>query len=513
MSIEPNALAPNAKPKARLAMRIIALIAVLAGSIYGFSVYRHNADFEATDDAQVDADIVQISAQIPGTIKAVFVHDDEAVVAGQLLAQLSPTRYKLAVDQARANLAVAEADANAAGIEVRLTAATGKAEEMQALGGLNQANGGVALAETGITHAQADVNSAKVAEKISANESASARIELESAKLSAQRSAQQTLAANAALDAARSLVGSSATAVSSARTKLEISTQELRRAADLLAQGAISGRQLETFQNTEADAKASLDAANQQHDSALASVRQRQADLESAKVGERTASAAIRDAELKAQSATYRQSSSKSSTSAYASALNGAQRNLSVAAGRKIQSQGVVATSRTDAERVNLKRAATSQALAHVAQARAQLAQSELDLQHCRIVAPFSGHVGKKLVLPGTVVQAGSPVMSVINVNTVHITANFKETQVARLKAGQVVMIDVDGLPTHEFHGTVVTTSPATGAAFALLPPDNANGNFVKVVQRVPVNIALDPDDRETFLHVGMSASVKVKVR
>ena len=494
-------------------MRIVALAAVLGGAAYGFTVFRRLADFESTDDAQVDADVVQVSAQVSGTVKSVYVHDDENVTAGQLLVTLDPARYKLAVDQAKANLAIALADAKTAGIDVTLTAATGKADEVQAAGGIDQAVGGIGVAAAAVTKAQADLQSAKVAQTIADTDFATYDIAVETSRLALNRSHQQTLSAKAGLDVSNAAVASAQTTLASAKTKHEITAKELSRARDLLSQGAISGRQLETAENSEADAMSALDAAKQQYDSALATVRQRSADYEAARVSEQSAQAAIRQAELQRQSAALRKHTARTAVDSSLSMVNSASRNVSVARGKKLQSQGVLATAKTDVEKVNLKKATVGQMEARVQQAQAALAQAELDLQHCKIVAPFSGHIGKKLILPGTVLQSGAPVLSVVNYNTLQVAANFKETQIEHIHPGQHVTIEVDGFKDHVFHGEVASTSPATGAAFSLLPPDNANGNFVKVVQRIPVTIALDPDDSERFLHVGMSALVKVKVK
>ena len=139
-------------------------------------------------------------------------------------------------------------------------------------------------------------------------------------------------------------------------------------------------------------------------------------------------------------------------------------------------------------------------------QARATLAQAELNLQYTTVKAPARGIVSKKGVNTGQVVQAGQPLLALVQIDDVWVTANFKETQLQNMRPGQRVSVKVDAIGGREFKGTVDSIAAATGARFALLPPENATGNYVKVVQRVPVKIVLeagqDPDHR---LRPGMS--------
>jgi len=130
---------------------------------------------------------------------------------------------------------------------------------------------------------------------------------------------------------------------------------------------------------------------------------------------------------------------------------------------------------------------------AAVASAEANLAAARLRLGYTKIVAPYAGVVSKRLVQDGDFVAAGTQVIAVVPLPAVYVMANYKETQLTRIAAGQRVDIRVDTFPDANFTGRVVQQAPASGAVFALLPPDNATGNFTKVVQRVPVKIAFDP--------------------
>jgi membrane fusion protein (multidrug efflux system) len=145
---------------------------------------------------------------------------------------------------------------------------------------------------------------------------------------------------------------------------------------------------------------------------------------------------------------------------------------------------------------------------------QAQLKDAQQQLGYNKIVAPVSGRIGKRAVEVGARVQPGQQLAAIVDDN-VWVTANFKETQLANLKPGQEVKIDIDALPDHELRGRVDSFSPASGAQFALLPADNATGNFTKIVQRVPVKITLKPDDIKALsgrLVPGMSAVVEIAV-
>jgi len=141
-----------------------------------------------------------------------------------------------------------------------------------------------------------------------------------------------------------------------------------------------------------------------------------------------------------------------------------------------------------------------------VQQMRAALAQAELNLQYATVKAPVKGIVSRKTVETGQVVQGGQPLMALIPLEDVWVTANFKETQLTSMRPGQRATITVDAYGGREFKGHVDSIAAATGARFSLLPPENATGNFVKVVQRVPVKIVLDPgQDPEHLLRPGLS--------
>jgi membrane fusion protein (multidrug efflux system) len=149
-----------------------------------------------------------------------------------------------------------------------------------------------------------------------------------------------------------------------------------------------------------------------------------------------------------------------------------------------------------------------------VEQAKATLAQAELNLQYTTVKAPTDGIVARKSVNPGQVIQAGQPLCAIVQIDDVWVTANFKETQLADMRPGQRAVVEVDAYGGRKFEGKVESIAAATGARFSLLPPENATGNLVKVVQRVPVKIVLDGEQNAEFLlRPGMSVTPTVYTR
>jgi membrane fusion protein (multidrug efflux system) len=149
-----------------------------------------------------------------------------------------------------------------------------------------------------------------------------------------------------------------------------------------------------------------------------------------------------------------------------------------------------------------------------VSQKQVDVDYAKLQLSYTKVLAPASGLVSKKNVQLGQLVQAGQTLFSIVNDSSIYITANFKETQLDKIVNGQKVEVDVDAYPDMKINGKVYNFSPATGAKFSLLPPDNATGNFVKVVQRVPVKIKISGSKEDIEkLRPGMSVNVSVIIK
>lgn len=204
--------------------------------------------------------------------------------------------------------------------------------------------------------------------------------------------------------------------------------------------------------------------------------------------------------------------------SAHADVLE-AETGVRVAESRRTQAESVVlqaqATERgagTAPEQIAAAKARLAAAAARVDKARAAVRQAELRLEYVTVTAPTSGIVSRKNVEPGQIIQPGQPLFAIVSLDDVWVVANFKETQLADIHPGQLVTVGVDALGI-DVEGRVESIAPATGAKFSLLPAQNASGNYVKVVQRVPVRIALEAPDPSHALRPGMSVVPVVHTR
>lgn len=154
------------------------------------------------------------------------------------------------------------------------------------------------------------------------------------------------------------------------------------------------------------------------------------------------------------------------------------------------------------------------QAKADLDAAQAQLALAESDLANAKIVAPIAGVIGNRTVRTGQYVRAGAQVMAVVPLPLVYVVANFKETQISNMRRGQTVQISIDALPGIDFEGRIDSFAPASGSLFSLLPPENATGNYTKIVQRIPVKILVRGEiAKVALLRPGMSAGVVIDTR
>ncbi|MDE1164668.1 MAG: HlyD family secretion protein [Pseudomonas sp.] len=164
--------------------------------------------------------------------------------------------------------------------------------------------------------------------------------------------------------------------------------------------------------------------------------------------------------------------------------------------------------------RVGTLKAQLQQTRAQLAVAQASAQQAQLDLADTTVVSTLAGRVADRSVRVGQFTQPGTRLLTVVPVQALYLTANFKETQIGQMRPGQKVTVHVDALPGQELAGHIDSLSPGTGSQFALLPSQNATGNFTKIVQRVPVRIQLDvPDDVRAVLVPGLSATVDVDLR
>lgn len=190
-----------------------------------------------------------------------------------------------------------------------------------------------------------------------------------------------------------------------------------------------------------------------------------------------------------------------------------AQEVVRQAQARLAQTEANIDSAMTGGDQVAAQKARAASAEALVRQRRAQLEQARLNLSYTKLIAPVAGIIGKKTVEKGQNVSPGQQLMAVVPLDDIWVTANFKETQLARMREGQKAEIAVDAY-NKKYTGTVERIAAATGSRYSLIPPENATGNYVKVVQRVPVRIRIDPNqDPEHRLRVGLSVTPKVRVQ
>jgi membrane fusion protein, multidrug efflux system len=200
-------------------------------------------------------------------------------------------------------------------------------------------------------------------------------------------------------------------------------------------------------------------------------------------------------------------------TSGYGSVQN-AQNAASKIASARASIARDTGTLQSMTKQLDVIKAQTAQARAALAHEQAAERQAELNLSYTTIVAPMDGTVGNRTLRVGQFVQAGTQLMSVVPTDAAYVVANYKETQLTDVKRGQPATIEVDMFPGRVFHGHVDSMAPASGQTFALLPPDNATGNFTKVVQRIPVKIILDPEsERSGDLRPGMSVEPSIDTK
>jgi membrane fusion protein (multidrug efflux system) len=272
-----------------------------------------------------------------------------------------------------------------------------------------------------------------------------------------------------------------------------------------------------------AGAQRSLAAARDRQATAQANVRVAQANYTKAEQDvERYKQLVSKDEISKQQydQAVAAMEAARATLDAQNALVNEATQNISVAEknveqqqARVEQANAQIQSALTGPQQVKVTEAKAQSAAAKVDEQRALLDQAELNLKYTTIVAPVDGIVGKKNVAIGQNVTSGQELMAVVPVDGLWITANFKETQLQKMRVGQPVKIKVDAYD-REYTGKVLRVAGASGARFSLLPPENATGNYVKVVQRIPVRIALDPGQNgDHLLRQGMSVTPTVQLQ
>ncbi len=270
---------------------------------------------------------------------------------------------------------------------------------------------------------------------------------------------------------------------------------------------------------TEADvtsARAGIQVAQQQFEAAKAQLQQAEANDVKAQNDLARYKQLVDKQEISQQQYDQAVAAAKASTATVEAArasADAAHQQVTQAQGRLVQAEANWRYANTAPKQVQITRARAAAALAEAQRKKADLDQAQLNLQYTKVVAPVNGIVSNRTVEVGQNVSPGQELMKVINLDDVWITANYKETQLRKMKVGQPVDIEVDA-NGRTYHGKVDSIAGASGARFSLLPPENATGNYVKVVQRIPVKIVLDPgSNNDHQLRPGMSVEPKVWTR
>jgi membrane fusion protein (multidrug efflux system) len=418
----------------------ILLVAAIAGSVY----WIYARQFETTDDAFVDGDIVQISPKISAYVTKIWVRENQAVKKGDLLVELNTDELQAKLERARAELRAAEAKRGQAEAQTLLTRLTTGAMQTQA--------------RSNVKTAQTNVEQTRLAAGAKQSEIRQAE------------SAVKTAQANLAEARAR---------VPQVESNLQLAETEHNRRLELFNRGDVSRQSLDIAVNAVAAARAQLDAARKQIDAAQARVEEADAGVGTAREN-------------------YRQSMAQVDLTR--SLVN--------------ESSGRLADAAAAPERIAASESEIGTAGAAVEQAKTIVAQAELELSYAKIYAPEDGFVTRKNVQEGQLVQPGAVLMALSQSDEIWIVANFKETQFERMRVGQAVEIKVDAYPDKIFRGKIESFQAGTGSRFSVLPSENASGNFVKVVQRIPVKIVFEEKPEDIHLLVpGMSVQPRVKVK
>lgn len=409
----------------------VALLAIVLAAGYITRYFSYAADHPSTDDAYVQGDSVTISAKVSGRIGRVLVRGYQSVRKGQLLVELDPVDIAISVQQAEASLAAART--------------------------------GVQQAQAAVT-AQRDETVAAVAQAQAAQAAATARVPQSqvAVTLEDQTVRESILMVRAQLSSAEAQIGT-------ARSNLIKAQNDLQRATQLFAAGAIAAQQVD-------QAQAAYDAAQAQDRGADDAVTQARAAL-----------AAAESAQLNVPIR---------------------QQDVATALAQQAQAAAGLETARAGFDVVAQREAELAAARAAVVQAEAQLAAVRQQWLDTHVTAPADAVVGSDVpAQPGQVVQLGQPLLTLVFSSQKWVEANFKETQLGRVRDGQSATVRID-LTGQTFHGRVERLGPATGAALSVLPAQNATGNFTKVVQRVPVRIALDA--AAAGLQIGLSVEATI---
>ena len=509
----PAGPSPEAKPvdgekKSKRPAWLLPLLGILGviALVWAYRSWSFGQSHASTDDAQVASRLVTVSPKVSGTVLEVRVDDNQDVKQGDLLALIDPETYRARLAQAEANLALAKAEEHQAEVNIGLTGATGDAQIAQAQGGVAQNEGGVGSSRSEVERSIAAVATAR-AQASGAEASVKGAQDAYGVAVANVRRAQDAVKeaqANAAN--ARAAARSAQAAVVSAQATEERARKDNERFQTLFGQGAVSAQTVDQTLSALRVATAQREAAQENVRAAQAAAQQREAAIASARSAVAATQAQAEQARTQIQVSRVSAQGANDAVRQAQASVGTAQANVSTARGKVQQAQGVLQQAKTAGTQLEVSRVALQQAKARVAQAEAALSEARLNYGNTKIVAPVAGKVSRRTATVGQQVTNATPLMQIVPQGEIWVVANFKETQLRGVQIGQPVEVEIDSLGGDPLKAHVASLSPNTGAAVALLPPDNATGNFTKVVQRVPVKIVFEGGQpRVSRLAVGMS--------
>ncbi len=441
---------------------------------------------ESTDDAQINGHIVMVTARVPGHVRLITVDDTDQVKAGQLLAQLDRSDLVQALNKARADLASQIAQTAAASDQVSIVQHTAPSSFLQAAAATEIAVQGEISATTQLVSAEAQVTSAQAAVKAAQDEVKSAQTDFQAA--SAQVKAAQAEVVIAQAD------------VVAAKSNAQTQSKEAERYRFMLQQGAVSRQQYENMANISTSAQSALRSSQSRLQAAQVAVEQSISHREGAR-----ALLAMANSRVTSSTATLTQAQS---------GVRAAKAALQQANFKTQQAKAAEFGTQTVPQQIGASESQRKAAAAKIAQSEAAVRAAELNLSYTSIYASKNGEIVNRNVNLGQYVQPGQALMAIVPHRDVWVTANYKETQIGHMKPGQRADIRVDTYSGKVFRGRVKAVGAASGEKLSLLPPENATGNFVKVVQRIPVRIVFDQSiPKDIVFRPGQNVVVTVYTR
>ncbi len=491
----------------------VLLTLLIVGGIWGIHYWQYSSVHVSTDDAYLTSDVVEITPQVAGSIVDLPVKENQHVKKGDLLARLDDATYQADLEQAKANLASARAAVAASGLSVGLTQATGTAQILQARGGVAQTDRAISGAQADLKRIAASIRSAQAQASGAQANIRSAQAAAEAAVAARDRAVASVRGAQASVITAEAGVKTAQANLAQAQANYDKANKDALRYAVLYDEDAVSAQTLDTANAAAKAARAQVEGLQRQIEQAQSTVEARRADVAAAQEQVRASDATIQQTQAMTVAAREAANAAVANVSQTQAQLQTGREAVGQQVARREQAVGVLNQAQTAPKQVAVSEASVTTSRTRIAQAEAALKSAQIAVNRTRLVAPFDGIISKKTGEIGQQLAVGQQVMALVPDGDIWVTANFKETQLKRVRPGQEAEIEVDALTGEKFKGRVESISAGTGSTFALLPSDNATGNFTKVVQRVPVKIVFDKNQKGIEeLRAGLSVVASITI-